>query len=223
MFKVNKETAETKQPKYFHGGINEPVELLGIFREPIKQDGTGDIATVAKFTNGETEFRHIFFDINPQKIAENIEKYAPKHNRNVKTKGYVKDEPITVEQAIEMAEEDYSTRIYNILKPYADEGEEIVLDPKTYDDLVLQANRFLRNRHLGKQMRLKLTYPGKSTYLSLPKFDFLEPVTVNPSKLKIEDYEKITKPQAAQNPQGHPADNTGGGNTNVSDADDLPF
>lgn len=218
MFQVNQNTVgNSGSGKFITAGINEDIEFIGFSRNNTKEDGSGVEYTELTFTNGENNFVAKLWDIDEDRVKANLINYPNDANGNPKTIGkdiknpdgtvkYTKGSPLTPDAAVDLANQAYSSILVAILDKFMP-AEEIIISPKDYNDLVNQANNLLGKKAVGIKVRLKVVFDNKN-YLTLPKFAFIELMSVNPSKLSISSkYDKIVKDNADAT-VAHPADNT---------------
>ena len=227
MFQINNNTGGGNGGKFITAGINQDIEFIGFSRANTKEDGSGVEYTGLTFTNGENNFVAKLWDIDEERVKANATAYPDDKNGNPKTFTkdvknpdgtikWTKGSLLTPEGAVDIANQVYSSTLVAILDKFMP-AEEIIINPKDYNDLVNQANTLLGKKAIGVKVRLKLVFDNKD-YLTLPKFNFIELMSVNPSKLKIDpQYDKVVKSVAQANPT-HPADTT-----SAAQSEDLPF
>ena len=219
MFQVNKDTAGATGGNFLHGGINDNIEFIGFSRANTKEDGSGVEYTGLTFNNGDQTYTAKLWDIDEDKVKANLVNYPRVHTREIKnpdgTVKYAKGIDVTTDAAVDLANREYSSTLVAILDKFMP-AEDIIINPRNYEDLVNQANTLLGKKAIGVKLRLKLVY--KNNYLTLPRFGFIELMIVNPPKVVVNpQYDVITK-SVAEPTTGHPADAVP-----VAQNSDLPF
>lgn len=193
MYGTSEVNADASKPAYV-AGITDNVRLTKTSFENSKQDKTGKDVLMFTFTapNG-SEFRKIFWDIDPERVAKMNQAYPSNHSRNNEKRGYVKGEQKTDAQAIEMAYDEFNRQIKHILTKYLSEEEATIKNINSYKDFAMQIVKKLTGKTENKLMRLKTVY-NKKGYLEIPRFgNYLESMETSPSELFLTEYDIITR------------------------------
>lgn len=204
MITVTKDSGKEQQ-QYFKPGINENVQLQSIERTNTKPDGSGVEYTAFNFTNDKgATFKMNLWDIKEEEIRQRAENTPRNHTKTIN--GFVKDTPITPDDAVKIEEIEYTSKLGQILRQFLTEDEigaaNIAAD--TFNGVVNQVNNALKGK-LNVPLRLKIVYNNKG-YFETPKYgSFIEKMSINPSLLYIGAKDKITKDTADAN-AAHPAD-----------------
>jgi hypothetical protein len=163
-------------------GIQENFELVEVSYGGAGKDGGGAKALRFIFKRGENfTFTHNVFPIDEEKVAS-----------------WSKTDSTGVElpkvEKIKAAYKDQASQIKHILTKFIPE-DKVALKGANFEEFSKAVIELLKNKTKGEKLRLKLVY-NKKNYLSFPKFNFIENMTVakKDSKLKINPkYDKITK------------------------------
>lgn len=177
----------------FMAGITENSEIIKVAYENSKQDGTGKdvLAFTFKAPNG-AEFRKIFWEVDPARVIDFNQKYPKNHSRNNDKLGIVAGQPITDEQAVNLAFSEFNRQIKHIMTKYMSEEDAVIANVNSYKDFAMQVCKKLAGKFNGKKMRIKLIYQ-KNGFLDIPRFgNFLEPMG-DTSSLTITQYDKIKR------------------------------
>jgi hypothetical protein len=193
MYGTSEVNADASKPAYV-AGITDNVRLTKTSFENSKQDKTGKDVLMFTFTapNG-SEFRKIFWDIDPERVAKLNQDYPSNHTRNNEKRGYVKGERKTDAQAIEIAYDEFNRQIKHILTKYLSEEEATIKNINSYKDFAMQIVKKLTGKTENKLMRLKTVY-NKKGYLEIPRFgNYLESMETSPSELFLTEHDTITR------------------------------
>ena len=207
-FEINENTQDALANAPIPTGINENVDFVSAVMEPLKEGG--DPVLQYNFTDSEgRELSHKMWEPDPQRIKENAEAYPKEHSRNVPAMGFVKGEPVTPEQAVIIAGQEFQAYNKHILKRIVDE-KALVEKMKGVSDYADFGNRVVeltKEAGLPVKVRLKVVLDYNEKYHVLPKKHyepFIEPMTVpkENSSLKITQYDKVklTTAESADNP-----------------------
>ncbi len=221
MYGTSEVKADAGRPNYL-AGITENVELSKVAYENSKQDGSGkDVLTFTFTATNGSQFRKIFWDIDPVRVAKLNQDYPSTHSRDNKEKGYVKGQTKTDAQAIEIAYDDFNRNIKHILTKYMSEEDAMIKNVNSYKEFAQQIVKKLAGKYEGKKMRLKTIY-NKNGYLDTPRFgNYIESMSVESSNISWNDlYDNKTRNTPTSEETVAEAAFSGDG---VEVTNDLPF
>lgn len=187
MYGTSEVKGDVGRPGYL-AGITENVELTKVAYENSKQDGTGKNVLTFTFTApNNSQFRKIFWDIDPAQTAKLNQAKPRVHSRNNEKLGYEKGKVITDEQAIQIAYSDFNRNIKHILTKYMSEEDAIIKNVNSYEEFSKQVIKKLTGKYEGKKMRLKTVF-NKNGYVDFPRFgNYIEPMSVETSSITWDD------------------------------------
>ncbi len=193
-------TAEVKADSgrpMFMAGISDNTELSNIAFENSKTDGSGkDVLTFTFSSSNGGTFRKIFWEVDPSKVIEMNQKYPRNHTRDNQTIKAKKGEPISDDQAVQMAFDEFNRQIKHIMTKYMSDDEAIISNVNSYRDFAMAVISKMKGKYEGKKMRMKTVYT-KNDYLDIPRFgNFIESMDVPKEKSSIVlniSYDKITR------------------------------
>jgi hypothetical protein len=175
-------------------GINENVMLTSYGFEKLSETSTKPPVLTFTFSNNSGgTFKWRFWDLNIDAIRKNAESGKMVHKVDNAVKGYVKGNQITPDQAVQMASDDMARKAKHLLTKFMTEEESELKAVSTYKEFGDAICAKLAGRTESVSLRLKLVY-DQNDYLSIPRYkNFLELMSVNPTKLTIDPKDVVTR------------------------------
>jgi hypothetical protein len=194
MYGFDQNTQESAVSSVLPAGINENVTLqkaefasMSEGRDPLLQ---------LTFGNASGSLKVVFWPVDPSSIT------APEgrtHRRDVPALGFVKDAPITREDAVKMAFDSFNQRLKHIATKFVTESE-AEIQANSYADFAQKyVNLMSKASVKTTPVRLKVTLNNKG-YSQLPAYPpFIESMEVprEQSKLRITQWDKVVRDEEA--------------------------
>lgn len=116
------------------------------------------------------------------------------HPRTVKTKGYVKGEPMTGDEAVAIAYDNFRQKVMHIANRFIEQEAviEATQNVSSYAQFATALKNLFTEEILSNcpKVRMKIS-PNSKGYATLPTYPpFLEPMSVTASSLKFNSYEQ---------------------------------
>lgn len=178
----------------FQPGITDNVVLSeAVFRNS-KDDGSGtDVLTLIFRDERGGEFRYLVWDVNEAHTREMNQKYPRTHSRSNSVKGYVAGQPVTDDQAIDMAYADFFRKVKHIMTKFMSEEEAIIPPQNSYADFSKAVVAKLTPKCNDVKVRLKVVF-NNNDYLTIPRYgNFIESMDVEATNLHIGPKDRITR------------------------------
>jgi hypothetical protein len=204
MYGITKETQDTLSPIPL--GINQNVTFKGATFEQLSEDKEPVLQYHFEDSEGR-ELTQTMWPVDPQRVRENALSYPREHRRSNKAKGYVKGNTITADEAVEMTLADFNAYNNHILNRFFTQEEILkAMEPvNSYPTFAQAVVTLTESKETYPLVRLKVVLSYNDKYHVLPKnhFEpFIELMSVNPSALKITQYDKMAPSEVAgSNPE----------------------
>lgn len=188
MYGFDQNTQESTVVSTLPAGINESVTLRSVEyvemsegRDPLLQVTFGSKAGILKY---------VFWPVDPSKV---LEPEGRNHKKDVPALGFVKDTPITREDAVKMEFDNFNQRLKHIATKFVSE-EDAEIRANSYADFCQKYVALLNNDAVRDiPVRLKVTLNNKN-YSQLPKYPpFIESMEIprEQTKLRITQWDKV--------------------------------
>lgn len=171
-------------------GIHNNAKFKGFDFRSITDDGDPVLIADFQLETGSV-FSGIIWDVDEARERASAPNRV--HPRTVKAKGYVKGEPLTGEDAIDLAYELFRSKVRHITSLFIEQEavEEATKSATSYQAFAEALKNLLTEEVVsaGPTLRLKIA-PNTKGYGVLPTYPpFLEPMTMTKSILKFNSYE----------------------------------
>ena len=171
-------------------GIHENVKFQGFDFRSITEEGDPVLIADFQLETGSI-FGAILWDVDEARERASAPNRV--HPRSVKSKGYVKGEPMTGEDAIDLAYELFRSKVRHITSMFIEQErvEEATKSASSYQTFAEALKNLFTEEILsaGPTLRMKIS-PNTKGYAVLPTYPpFVEPMTVSKSTLKFNSYE----------------------------------
>lgn len=202
MYGIDEKTQESNVASIINAGIQDNIKLEGVTFEPLTE-GNDPVIKVNFVDEYGSTLQEVLWEVDEQRVREYNQGDDKTHSRSNKEKGYVKGEPITDDEAVEMAYDLFNQRAKHIATKFIPEDTivEALKGAGSYAEFgEAYAGLFTDSRIQNVRVRLKVVLNNKD-YSTLPKYPpFIESMDVpkEKSKLEIGNYDRITKANANQ-------------------------
>lgn len=212
-------------------GIHSDLKMVAPTFESLKEGNPPVLKLNFEDGNGASH-NDVIWNVDPERERQNAIKYDKKHPRDVASKGWVKDQPMKPDEAVEIAYANFRQRLKHVATKFVDEDvvTQATKGSTSYEEFAKNFISIFTPEVLaaGNPIRLKLP-PNKDGYATLPKFPpFIENMSTNPSRLEFNNYEKQLIAQSKEANASDPGEFAAGGSDFQPAAfddsgEDVPF
>jgi hypothetical protein len=188
MYGFNEDTTVGTGSSILPAGINEDVTLDYVKLEVMKE-GNPAVLQIGFKGDGGT-FNAIMWPVDPDRTP-----FTPgrTHKRDIPALGISKNSPVTREDAVKLAYDNFNTKLKHIATKFVSE-EEAIINARSYEEFATKYVALLNKPQFKSiPLRLKLTLNNKD-YVQIPLFPpFIElmDTPIEKSQLKITQYDKV--------------------------------
>lgn len=196
MYGVNKNTSSGERVENVPG-VNENMNLVKVVAEPLNPKvPDSQIVINAYFNNGKGGFdvKYTYFEIDAQKIKDQATDKPVIAKFSNKTLGIQKDKVITPKQALDLAVQQFNGNIKALFNKFVPDNEIEIAEATSWKEFAKNVENFYNSKKdkITAQVRLFLVYEKTGKFLKPRPFDWIESMTVNPTKLKVGPKDNIT-------------------------------
>jgi hypothetical protein len=188
MYGFDQNTQESSVTTLLKAGINENVTLQKVEYSSMSEGK--DAVLQLTFSSSAGTLRSVFWPVDPNSVREPEGKV---HRRDVPALGFVKDTPITRNDAVKIEFDNFNQRLKHIATKFVSEAEATIA-ANSYPDFCQKYVALLNRANLeNTPLRLKVVLNNKD-YPQLPKYPpFVESMEVprDQTKLRITQYDKV--------------------------------